>query len=281
MHKITFLFTSLFTFFINSNYLQAQVTPVSTTMEFGSSTLVLAAATNPSVDQSAHTLLNGFDVSMTSSGIRYIAFALSGNGSGTTQTASGSEAALYFGGDANGTSNSCTLSTDSGNEIGITSFDFAYENNLGPITLTFTAEGKKDGIIIGTKTISAPHNTLINVDLTSSITGSFTDIDQLVLTPSSPITGGWTMDSIVVTEKHTLEVSKQEFNDKITTYPNPSSDFIYFKGLTKNENYTVYNSIGTKIFSGNTNKEIDIQNLTNGIYLLKLDNGNTSKFIKQ
>ncbi|WP_405295121.1 T9SS type A sorting domain-containing protein [Algibacter sp. Ld11] len=281
MHKITFLFTSLFTFFINSNYLQAQVTPVSTTMEFGSSTLVLAAATNPSVDQSAHTLLNGFDVSMTSSGIRYIAFALSGNGSGTTQTASGSEAALYFGGDANGTSNSCTLSTDSGNEIGITSFDFAYENNLGPITLTFTAEGKKDGIIIGTKTISAPHNTLINVDLTSSITGAFTDIDQLVLTPSSPITGGWTMDSIIVTEKHTLEVSKQEFNDKITTYPNPSSDFIYFKGLSKNENYTVYNSIGTKIFSGNTNKEIDIQNLTNGIYLLKLDNGNTSKFIKQ
>ena len=281
MHKITFLFTSLFTFFINSNYLQAQVTPVSTTMEFGSSTLVLAAATNPSVDQSAHTLLNGFDVSMTSSGIRYIAFALSENGSGTTQTASGSEAALYFGGDANGTSNSCTLSTDSGNEIGITSFDFAYENNLGPITLTFTAEGKKDGIIIGTKTISAPHNTLINVDLTYSITGSFADIDQLVLTPSSPITGGWTMDSIVVTEKHTLEVSKQEFNDKITTYPNPSSDFIYFKGLSKNENYTVYNSIGTKIFSGNTNKEIDIQNLTNGIYLLKLDNGNTSKFIKQ
>ncbi|QRM89432.1 T9SS type A sorting domain-containing protein [Lacinutrix sp. WUR7] len=29
------------------------------------------------------------------------------------------------------------------------------------------------------------------------------------------------------------------------------------------------------------NKKIDIQNLTNGIYFLKFENGNTLKFIKQ
>ena len=79
MKKITFLLTILCTFFINSNYLQAQVTPSPTIMEFGSATNVLVDEMNPSVDQSASSLLNGFDVSMTSSNSRSIAFATSEN----------------------------------------------------------------------------------------------------------------------------------------------------------------------------------------------------------
>lgn len=281
MYKTTLLFTTLFTFFINSNHLQAQVTPSASTMEFGTSTIVLANSINPTADQSFSPLLNGFNVSINSSGPKFIAFALSENGAGSNQTASLTEAALYFGGDSNYTNISSTLSTDTGNEIGITSFDFAYENNQENPNLTFTVEGKKDGNTVGTKTITVNQNTLINVDLTTTITGSFTDIDQLVLTPSTPANGGWTMDTIVVTESQTLNVTEQDFNNIISLYPNPASSFIYFNGLTKNQNYIVYNTIGSKILSGNTNKEINIQGLTNGVYLLKFENGTTKKFIKQ
>lgn len=143
MKKITFLLT--FLFIVSGTYLQAQVTPSPGTMEFGTATAVLADATNPSIDQSINALLNGFDASMTTStNARLIAFAKSGNGFGTDQTAGGGEAALAFGGDFNGTTNSSTLTTDSGNEIGITSFDFAYERGANPpVVLTFTASGKK------------------------------------------------------------------------------------------------------------------------------------------
>ncbi|QXP72501.1 T9SS type A sorting domain-containing protein [Tenacibaculum sp. AHE15PA] len=169
------------------------------TMEFGTSTTVIVNALNPSADQSTNPLLNGFDVSMTSSNSRIIAFALSGNGAGTNSTAGGAEASLFFGGDSSGTTNSSTLSTDSGGEIGITSFDFAYEYNSGASTLSFTASGKKNGIEVGTKLINVGHNTLINVDLTNPTTGSFLDIDELVLTPSSPFIGGWSLDTIIIT----------------------------------------------------------------------------------
>ena len=198
MKKITFILTIISLLFINGNNLQAQVTPSPTTMEHGTTISVLITGTNPSIDQSASSLLNGFDISMDSSSAKFIAFATSGNGAGTDQTAGPADAALYFGGDALGTSNSCTLSTDSGNEIGITSFDFAYEFNSGTTILTFIASGKKDGVEVGTKTINVAHNTLINVDLTNPTTGSFIDIDELTLTPSVPFIGGWSLDSIVV-----------------------------------------------------------------------------------
>ncbi|WP_299219379.1 Ig-like domain-containing protein, partial [uncultured Aquimarina sp.] len=205
-----------------------------TTMEFGTSTIVIANGLNPSADQSFSTLLNGFDVSMTSSNSRIIAFALSGNGAGTNATAGGSDAALFFGGGSLGTTNSSTLSTDSGGEIGITSFDFAYEYNSAPTTLSFTASGKKDGIEVGTKIINALHNTLVNVDLTNPTTGSFSDIDELVLTPSSPIIGGWSIDSMIIIAAvstnsaptaSSFTASSGPFEDQ--TYTFATADFSY------------------------------------------------------
>ncbi|MDN3664270.1 T9SS type A sorting domain-containing protein [Algibacter miyuki] len=56
-------------------------------------------------------------------------------------------------------------------------------------------------------------------------------------------------------------------------YPNPSSDFLNISGLTETQHYGIYNIIGTEVKKGSiSNQEkIDIQDLTNGIYLLKLD----------
>ena len=78
-------------------------------------------------------------------------------------------------------------------------------------------------------------------------------------------------------------LSTTDFNfNKIKIYPNPTSEFIQISGLTKTENYTVYNVVGTKISKGtiSVDEKIDIQNLTNGIYFFKLEKVNF-KFIKE
>ena len=67
------------------------------------------------------------------------------------------------------------------------------------------------------------------------------------------------------------------------TYPNPSTDFIYVLGLNSEKEYKIYNLLGQEIRSGKIylKEKIDIQNLTNGLYFLKFNTGNSLKFIKE
>jgi len=66
-------------------------------------------------------------------------------------------------------------------------------------------------------------------------------------------------------------------------FPNPSNNFIEINGLTTIENYRIYNSLGKEIKKGVVfeNKKINIQNLDDGIYFLKIKNTNSIKFIKE
>ncbi len=81
----------------------------------------------------------------------------------------------------------------------------------------------------------------------------------------------------------TLGVDVLELNyTKLNLFPNPSSNYIKISGLIKNEKYTICNVIGIRKKSGNIyNDKINIENLPNGLYLIKFDNGNTLKFIKK
>lgn len=94
-------------------------------------------------------------------------------------------------------------------------------------------------------------------------------------------TGSFTGDG---TSTSTLSINEVELTIiNLKVYPNPASDYITISGLKKTENYEIYNLIGQKIRKGiTTNDEsIDIQNLIKGIYLLKFENGNTLKFVKE
>jgi hypothetical protein len=82
----------------------------------------------------------------------------------------------------------------------------------------------------------------------------------------------------------TLGISDIELSsNKLYIYPNPSRNFIQISGLTISQNYKFYNILGTEISNGtiSDDKKIDIQNFTNGLYFLKLDNANAIKFIKE
>jgi len=82
---------------------------------------------------------------------------------------------------------------------------------------------------------------------------------------------------------YTLSTNTFNFDNKINIYPNPASDFIKISGLTGNENYNIYDLLGKNISNGivSDNEEINTQKLSKGLYLLKLENGNSIKFIKE
>jgi hypothetical protein len=136
------------------------------------------------------------------------------------------------------------------------------------------------------------------------IPGAPTNFSKIMVKPAGPQTFGFSSVSaafirMTVTSNHggddtgfaeiafasggTLSLETTEGNKPIEIYPNPSSDFIQISNLNSNEKYAIYNSVGQKVRSGivSKNDKIDIQNLTNGFYYIKLENGYFIKFLKE
>ncbi|WP_435138547.1 T9SS type A sorting domain-containing protein [Formosa sp. A9] len=81
----------------------------------------------------------------------------------------------------------------------------------------------------------------------------------------------------------TLSVNDILFNGVVRLYPNPSCDYIYISNLNKEQGYTIINGLGQEILKNkiSNNDKIDVSNLVNGLYLLKLENGIILRFIKE
>jgi hypothetical protein len=71
-------------------------------------------------------------------------------------------------------------------------------------------------------------------------------------------------------------LNTQDYNKDIILYPNPTKDYIY---LNNNYNYNLYDILGKHIFS-DFNNIINLSNLKNGVYLLKVENIVVKKIIK-
>lgn len=81
-----------------------------------------------------------------------------------------------------------------------------------------------------------------------------------------------------------LSVNNNPLKQSIEIYPNPSASFIKISGLTNNkETYKIYNTMGLELGKGvvSQDEKIDIKDFANGLYLIKLNEKNISKFIKQ
>lgn len=79
-------------------------------------------------------------------------------------------------------------------------------------------------------------------------------------------------------------LSAEDFNNvKVSIYPNPTSNFITVSGLFNSESYVIYDMMGRALQNGdiNDNNTINIENLSNGSYILKLTNGFSSSIIKK
>lgn len=72
-----------------------------------------------------------------------------------------------------------------------------------------------------------------------------------------------------------LSVSNNLNNNLITVYPNPTSNLIHISGLTTTEcNIKIINELGNTVanYYNTTNRDLDISNLTEGIYFLSIEN---------
>ena len=79
-------------------------------------------------------------------------------------------------------------------------------------------------------------------------------------------------------------LSAEDFNSvKVSIYPNPTTNFITVSGLFNSESYVIYDMMGRALQNGdiNDNNTINIENLSNGNYILKLTNGFSSSIIKK
>ena len=73
-------------------------------------------------------------------------------------------------------------------------------------------------------------------------------------------------------------------NSDFKIYPNPINDVLFIKNNSEIQNLhiTIYNYLGKKVKNIKTiKKEINLNNLKKGIYLLKINNSYSSKFIKK
>lgn len=82
-----------------------------------------------------------------------------------------------------------------------------------------------------------------------------------------------------------LAVNEIHKNKNINIYPNPTSDILYISGISSEEYFEVYNSVGQKVDEGKTkNKTVNVNQLVKGIYFIQLkekENLIRLKFIKK
>ena len=92
---------------------------------------------------------------------------------------------------------------------------------------------------------------------------------------------GFSIDDVKIYSR-TLHLNEFNNQSMLSIYPNPSVDFIQISGLKEIENYSIYNLLGMEIQKGRISdlEKIDIQNLKNGLYYIKLNDMQTIEFVK-
>lgn len=80
----------------------------------------------------------------------------------------------------------------------------------------------------------------------------------------------------------TLSANDLKDNMSIKVYPNPATHIIYFKNFkSQPKTIVIYNILGKKIATYQLqNNKIEVSNLSKGMYILKIDNYNAVKLIK-
>lgn len=131
-------------------------------------------------------------------------------------------------------------------------FEFIFEN----INLPFDDENN-DGYLV--YKIKLKDNLVVGDTFTNQANIYF-DFNFPILT---------NMESTII--QQTLNTNNFSINNKISIYPNPTSDVINIQtNNTTDFNIEIYDVVGKQIGSYKNQKSIDISNLTSGMYLIKI-----------
>ncbi len=83
------------------------------------------------------------------------------------------------------------------------------------------------------------------------------------------------------TRGSTAEKAYESDNTNIFVYPNPAGEILYLKGLKGNVLAGVFNIMGEKLFSETVSDRINVENLPEGVYILKVSDHKPVRFIKE
>ena len=196
--------------------------------------------------------------------------------------------------DNNNNGTSFIITTTDGKDIVIESlYCFLSTDSLdNTVNSILTIEGKKDGATMYTITKNSgfsdvetfsPNNGYNFIDFSTEggSDNSNTNVDQLVFTATND--GDYISLDAFTWNTENLSTNDFEINRTFRIFPNPTTEYIQVSGLSKIENYTIYNTLGTVVNRGiiYDNEKIEVANYPNGFYFLKLENGNTIKFLKE
>ena len=156
-------------FFINMASAPAFAQPTPGTMEFGSSTVDLRAARNPSVRSSDSALLNGLDVQAFTSQNSVLRFQAV---DAAFSIYSSSDAALFVGPVGFTNVSGVRFDAATGEEFAISSFALEFNTSNSVTAQAFRISGYRDGTLVGTK-----------------ITGAITELSESTINLTSGISG--------------------------------------------------------------------------------------------
>ena len=125
----------------------------------------------------------------------------------------------------------------------------------------------------------------LNLDAqTSNVVTGQESSSSVLIKKKDGTTEGHKADNISESNSSALSLQNNLTAKKgINISPNPSTHFIQISGLNKIEQYRIYNILGKQVAKGliAENETINIQNLKNGLYLLKINNVSSKKFLKE
>jgi hypothetical protein len=201
----------------------------------------------------------------------------------------------YFSYDPNNES-SFIVSTNDGTEIIVSSLYLFCATNMlsNPTSGTLTITGKKDGLLVFTFTKSSGFADVITFNPSSGYTFidfategmsdySILPINELEFSSDGDI-DYMGLDAFTWDFASSLSVNTNStLNQSLAVYPNPATNAIKIANSTTTQGYEIFNVLGAKIKEGTIeqNEFINIQNFSKGLYIIRLNNGNSLKFIKK
>jgi len=81
-------------------------------------------------------------------------------------------------------------------------------------------------------------------------------------------------------KKEVAEI-EADHKDEVTLYPNPVSTTLNISGLNSTSEVEIYRHTGQKVIKSRGKSQIDVSSLASGVYLVKVDQTTTLKFIKE
>ena len=135
-------------------------------------------------------------------------------------------------------------------------------------------------------TINSEPPNMLNIDMVLHLITDDVYIDIKFLTwttgDGAGNSGGGGFSYIRSTDQ-ALGIDKYENSKKITIYPNPSSDILFFNNSLLDKNVEVFDLTGKRLLEikKSSTNSIDIRNLKKGMYFIKIEDFSISKFIKK